>query len=182
MTIIYCRYYLEQRLVKINKKLFLNSVPSATQKFSKYLHNIKYIYIYILKLLADTSPFLGPLVTFPLGFKARVGSALFAFCGGECNIHSPRSTSGATHADLLVAGIAASPVPTYCCRGEVARIRTGALRISVNIRYLSEVPGGPELKFLQSRDIVFLHLPSFGYETYQRSCSVHGNMEYPVQE
>ena len=40
----------------------------------------------------------------PLGFKARVGSALFTFCGGECNLHSPRSTSGATHADLLAAG------------------------------------------------------------------------------
>ena len=44
-------------------------------------------------------------MTSPLGFKARVGSALFAFCGGECNVHSPRSTSGAfTHADLLAAG------------------------------------------------------------------------------
>ena len=39
-----------------------------------------------------------------LGFKARVGSTLFAFCGGKCNVHSPRSTSGATCADLLVAG------------------------------------------------------------------------------
>ena len=47
-------------------------------------------------------------MTSPLGFKARVGSALFAFCGGECNIHSLRSTSGATLAELLVAG--AQPV------------------------------------------------------------------------
>ena len=44
----------------------------------------------------------------PLGFKARRGSALFDFCGGECNVHSPRSTSGATLADILVAG--AKPV------------------------------------------------------------------------
>ena len=44
----------------------------------------------------------------PLGFQARVGSALFAFCGGKCNVHSPRSTSGATLADLFVAG--AQPV------------------------------------------------------------------------
>ena len=36
----------------------------------------------------------------PLGFKGRVGSALFAFCRGECNVHSPRSTSGATHANF----------------------------------------------------------------------------------
>ena len=41
----------------------------------------------------------------PLGFKARVVSALFAFCGGKCNVHSPRSTSGATHANLLAAGM-----------------------------------------------------------------------------
>ena len=40
----------------------------------------------------------------PLGFKAEVGSALFTFCGGECNVHSPKSTSGATLADLLAAG------------------------------------------------------------------------------
>ena len=43
-------------------------------------------------------------MTSPLGFKARVGSALFTFCGGKCNVHSPRSTSGATLADLLAAG------------------------------------------------------------------------------
>ena len=46
-------------------------------------------------------PSFGFLVTSPLGFKARVGSALFAFFrGGECNVHSLRSTSGATHANL----------------------------------------------------------------------------------
>ena len=44
-------------------------------------------------------------MTSPLGFKARVGSALFAFCGGKCNVHSLRSTSGGTLADLLVAGV-----------------------------------------------------------------------------
>ena len=44
------------------------------------------------------------LVTSPLGFKARMGSALFAFCGDECNVHSPRSTSGDKHANLLAAG------------------------------------------------------------------------------
>ena len=48
-------------------------------------------------------PCFGFLVTSPLGFKARVGSALFTFCGGECNVYSPRSTSGATHTELLVA-------------------------------------------------------------------------------
>ena len=73
-------------------------------------------------------PCFGFLVTCPLGFKARVGSALITFCGGECNVHSLRSTFGAT----CVAVIAASPVHTYCCRGEVAGIRTHVLRISVS--------------------------------------------------
>ena len=57
------------------------------------------------------------LVTSPLGFKARVGSILFAFCRGECNVHSPRSTSGATCADLSAAGIAAGHFPTYISTG-----------------------------------------------------------------
>ena len=39
------------------------------------------------------------------GFQ-RVGSALFTiFAEAKCNIHSPRSTSGATHANLLAAGM-----------------------------------------------------------------------------
>ena len=38
----------------------------------------------------------GFLVTSPLGFKARVGSALLNFAAlSECNVHSLRSTSGA---------------------------------------------------------------------------------------
>ena len=77
-------------------------------------------------------PCFGFLVMSSPGFKAGVGSALFAFCGSEYGVHSPRSTSGATCANLLVAGITASPVPTYCCRGAIARIRTCALRISVS--------------------------------------------------
>ena len=39
----------------------------------------------------------GFMVMSPLGFKVRVDSALFTFCRGEYNVHSPRSTSGATH-------------------------------------------------------------------------------------
>ena len=91
--------------------------------------------------LADTCPFWGHwypcfrfLVMSPLVFKARVGSALFTFfCRGKCNVHSLRSTSGATLCRPLGrAGVHAGPVPTYCCRGEVAGIRTRALRISVS--------------------------------------------------
>ena len=72
-----------------------------------------FFFFSFLKFLADTHflfwghwyPCFGFLVTSPLGFKARVGSALFAFCAGECNVHSQRSTSGATLADLLVASM-----------------------------------------------------------------------------
>ena len=53
---------------------------------------------------ATGTPVLDFLVMSPLGFKARVGFALFAFCRGECNVHSQRSTSGATLPDLLAAG------------------------------------------------------------------------------
>ena len=77
-------------------------------------------------------PCFGFLVMSSLGFKARVGSALFAFCGGECNVHSSRSTSGATCANLLTAGTA-SHFPTcisnhphmHVQRWDLARIRTG---------------------------------------------------------
>ena len=49
-----------------------------------------------------------------LGFKARVGSALFAFCRGECNVHFPRSTTGATRADLLAASSHPVTSPHAC--------------------------------------------------------------------
>ena len=53
-------------------------------------------------ILGPLVPCFGFLGTFPLGFKARVGSALFAFAEVNCNVHWLRSTSGATPADLLL--------------------------------------------------------------------------------
>ena len=60
-------------------------------------------------------PILGPLV--PLfsisgdvssGFQSQSGLCLiFLFCGGKCNLHSPRFTSDAKPAGLLMASIAA---------------------------------------------------------------------------
>ena len=73
-------------------------------------------------------PCFGFLVTSPLGFKARVGSALFTiFCGGECNVHSPRFTSGATLADLLAAGAQPVTSPHACAEvglGSVSNVRS----------------------------------------------------------
>ena len=36
------------------------------------------------------------------------------FCGGECNVHSPRFTTGATLADLLAAGVQPVTSPHAC--------------------------------------------------------------------
>ena len=82
----------------------------------RYFRDILYrtilLVLHGIKILADTHvhfwghwyPCFGFLVTSPLGFKAGVGSALFPFCGGECNVHSLISASGATLANLLAAG------------------------------------------------------------------------------
>ena len=69
--------------------------------------------------------FLGPLA--PLfwiscdvssGFQRQSGFCLIhVFCGGECNVHSLRSTSGATHANLLAAS--AQPVISFHACAEV---------------------------------------------------------------
>ena len=56
-------------------------------------------------------PCFGFLVTSPLGFKARVGSALFAIFA---EADSPRFTSHATLADLLVAGAQPVTSPHAC--------------------------------------------------------------------
>ena len=103
---------------------------------NKYHHYTKYcvfMYLYpysiwsrnfffFLKFLVDTCPFLGPLV--PLfwisgdvssGFQSQSGFCLICyFCGGECNVHSPRLTSGATLTDLLVAGAQPVTSPHTC--------------------------------------------------------------------
>ena len=81
-----------------------------------------FFFFFFLKFLADTCPFLGPLV--PLfwisgdvssGFQSQSGFCLIRyFCGGECNVHSPRFTSGATLADLLAAGAQLVTSPHAC--------------------------------------------------------------------
>ena len=58
-------------------------------------------------------------MTSPLGFKARVGSALFELCGGVHNIRSLRFTSGATPLPVYKASIAASRLPHMRVSAEV---------------------------------------------------------------
>ena len=93
------------------------------------------LFFFFLKFLADTCPFLGPLV--PLfwisgdvssGFQSQSGFCLIHyFCGGECNVHSPRFGSGATLADLLVAGAQLVTSPHACAEvglGSVSNVRS----------------------------------------------------------
>ena len=81
-------------------------------------YEILYFFSFFLKFLLDTCLFVGPLipcfgllVTSLLGFKARVGSALFALGGGVRNICSLRFTSGRTPLPVYNASIAASRLP-----------------------------------------------------------------------
>ena len=81
-----------------------------------------YFFFFFLKFLADTCPFLGPLV--PLfwisgdvssGFQSQSGFCLIRyFSGGECNVHSPRFTSRDTLANLLAAGAQPVTSPHAC--------------------------------------------------------------------
>ena len=64
-------------------------------------------------------------MTSPLGFKARVGSALFELSGGVHVTHSLRFTSGVTPADLLVASMAAEPSLPHTCKALVG-LETGS--------------------------------------------------------
>ena len=49
------------------------------------------------------------------GFQSQSGFCLIRyFGGGECNVHSPRFTSGATLADLLAAGAQPVTSPHAC--------------------------------------------------------------------
>ena len=71
-------------------------------------------------------PCFGFLVTSLLGFKARVGSALFAIFA-EANVHSPRFTSGATLANLLAAGAQPVTSPNKCAEvglGSVSNVQS----------------------------------------------------------
>ena len=64
-------------------------------------------------------------MTSPLGFKTRVGSALFELGRGICVTHSLRFTSDVTPADLLVASMAAKPSLPHTCKALVG-LETGS--------------------------------------------------------
>ena len=110
---------------------------SSTFKFHYLLH------LYPIRILKKSfwrtqMSFLGLLVPLfwisgdvSLGFKARVGSDVFTFCGGDV-MYIPEIDLWCYMCQPLGNWLASSQVPTYCCRSEVAGIRTHALRISVS--------------------------------------------------
>ena len=117
---------------------------------------------FFLKFLVDTCPFLGPLV--PLfwisgdvssGFQSQSGFCLIRyFCGGECNVHSPRFTSGATLADLLAAGVQPVTSPHACAEvglGSVSNVQSHEQK--TNALPLCQRPGYVHV-FLHFQDIL----------------------------
>ena len=109
----------------------LYSIPNLAVRRLQKAKMLKIIFFF-LKFLADTCPFLGPLV--PLfwisgdvssGFQSQSGFCLIRyFCGGECNVHSPRFTSGGTLANLLAAGMLPVTSHMHVQRWDLARFRT----------------------------------------------------------
>ena len=143
----------EIRTRHTDRKAILASSASSTLVFF-------FVFVFF-KFLADTYPFWGPLV--PLfwisgdvssGFQSQSGFCLIRyFCGGECNVHSPRFTSGATLADLLAAGTQLVTYPHACAEvglGSVSNMqsheqktnalplchRPGLVLFLINLRYL----------------------------------------------
>ena len=68
-----------------------------------------------MSILGPLGPFFGFTVMCSLGFKARVG-CLIHIVEANVIVHSLRSTSGTTPANLLTADMAIGPVHTCCCQ------------------------------------------------------------------
>ena len=73
---------------------------------------VLYILFFLQKVFGGHLSFFGATGTLVLVFWWRLlwvskpeWVLLYLYCGGECNVHSLRSTSGATYANLLTAGL-----------------------------------------------------------------------------
>ena len=91
-----------------------------------------FIYIFFLKFLADTCPFWGHwypcfgfLVTSPLGFKARVGSALFAIFAEVNVMYIPQDSPLVLHLPTSWRPARSRSLPhMHVQRWDLAQIRT----------------------------------------------------------
>ena len=102
--------YIPSRCLKIFP-LGLQAIRLLSNCTLRFTRHHAVLESFFFKFLADTCPFLVPLV--PLfwisgdissGFQSQSGLP-YLHCGGERNVYSPRSTSGATLADLLAVGM-----------------------------------------------------------------------------
>ena len=87
-------------------------------------NNIYITFFFFFNFLADTCPFWGHwypcfgfLVTSPLGFKARVGSALFAFLRGQMLCIFPKIHLWCYTCQPFGGQCTAGHFPTCMCRG-----------------------------------------------------------------
>ena len=137
--------------------------------FLVHLQTHFFFFFFFKSFLADTCPFFwghwypcfwisGDVSLWV--FKARVGFCLIRyFCGGECNVHSPRFTSGATLADLLAAGAQPVTSPHACAEvglGSVSNVRSHEQK--TNALPLCQRPGSIYrlIAFVQTNSIIWL--------------------------
>ena len=87
-------------------------------------------------------------------------SDLFAFCGGECTVHSLRSTSGATPAKLLAASIAGCFCPCHASAevGVDSDLNGQSPRQKMNTLPLCQRPGYNYIKLNLYMDVCKLSL------------------------
>ena len=160
----------------IIRQVYFNSMPANNPQDCR--NQLANFFFFFLKFLADTCPFLGPLV--PLfwisgdvssGFQSQSGFCLIRyFCGGECNVHSPRFTSGATLADLLAAGAQPVTSPHACAEvglGSVSNVRSHEQK--TNALPLCQRPGFPVSKLGFLCPIIVLLSMSICY-THMNKC------------
>ena len=74
-----------------------------------------------------------------LGFKARVGSALFVLGGGVCVTRSLIFISGVTPADLLVTSIIAEPSLPHNCEQALVVLKTGSYHTAAQSVYIASL-------------------------------------------
>ena len=94
-------------------------VSRCMGSFTRFL---SYCFCFFLKVFGGHMSFFGATGTSVLDFwwslpwvsKPEWVLPYSLFCGGECNVHSPRFTSGATLTNLLAAGVQLVTSPHAC--------------------------------------------------------------------
>ena len=97
------------------------------------------------------------------GFQSQSGFCLIRyFCGGECNVHSPRFTSGATLANLLAAGAQPVTSPHACAEvglGSDSNVQSKVLSVLNFKNILKFIEADKASKRTSVRLVGILYLP-----------------------